>query len=82
MTMPERREQDVFRIRFSAAERALLKKRAAKEKMTEADHLRACMVMDAVTAADVDALKIAGTYLAELLSERIKKLTRQGVLTL
>ena len=71
-----------FNIKFSDAERELLRKRARAEKMGEADYLRLCMIMDSVMSGDVDALKIVGGKLREKAAEGIRKYMRQGVLTL
>lgn len=80
--MPERSKREVFTIKFTEGERALLAKRAKKAGVTEADHLRACMVMDAVISGDPEALKLVGKTLAEVLAVRIKLFEAQGVLSL
>jgi hypothetical protein len=82
MIMAQREVRQVFTIKFTKAEKALLEKRAKKAGVTEADHLRACMVMDALVAGDVEALKVVGGTLREILAERIKMFEAQGVLSL
>lgn len=61
-------------IKFTEDERALLRKRAAKEKMTEADYLRVCMIMDSVMDGDPLAFKITGRNLREKVGRRVADL--------
>lgn len=63
-----------FQIKFSEAERDLLRKRAKKENLTEADVLRISMVMDAMMCGDADAWRILGENL------RAKAVNRLGPL--
>ena len=76
------RKAHQYNIRLTAEEKALLEKRAKKEKMTESDYLRVCMVMDSVISGDTDALKIVGQTLSDKLAERVRALMRQGALQL
>jgi hypothetical protein len=45
-------------VKLTDAERALLNKRAKKADMSVADYLRMTMVLEAVMAGDLDAVKI------------------------
>ncbi|MFB3924405.1 MAG: hypothetical protein ACE145_22005 [Terriglobia bacterium] len=76
------RKAHQYNIRLTAEEKTLLERRAKKEKMTESDYLRVCMVMDSVISGDVDALKIVGQSLSEKLADRVRALVRQGSLHL
>jgi hypothetical protein len=60
-----------FQIKFTQAERALLRKRSKKEGVTEADHLRMCMVADAVMCGDLDAVRILGDAMKRKLVDRL-----------
>ena len=59
-----------LQIKFTEAERALLRKRAKKENVSEADHLRMCMVADAVMCGDLDAVRILGDAMKRKLADR------------
>ncbi len=76
------RKAHQYNIRLTTEEKALLEKRAKKERMTESDYLRVCMVMDSVISGDVDALKLVGQGLSEKLADRVRALIRQGSLQL
>ena len=54
-------------IKFTEPERALLKKRAKKHGLTEADYLRMAMSFEAFTAGDPDAISILGKKLRQKL---------------
>jgi len=47
-------------MKLTEEERALLRERSDKQDMTEADYLRMCMMMEAITAGNFKALKIFG----------------------
>jgi hypothetical protein len=61
-------------IKFTEAERALLRKRSVKLDMSEADVLRVCMVMDAMMDGDKDAFKITAGRLREKVGKRLADL--------
>lgn len=63
-----------LQIKFTDEERALLKKLAAKNDMTEADYLRVCMIMDGVLEGDRDAIKITAGRLREKVGRRVADL--------
>lgn len=58
-------------IKFTEDERALLRKRAAKQKMSEADYLRVCMIFDSVMDGDSLALKITAGRMREKVGRRL-----------
>ena len=62
-------------LKLSDAERALLHKRAGKNDLTVADYLRMVMVLEAVTAGDLDAVKI----LAEDVRGRLTRVFSGGM---
>lgn len=47
-------------VKLTEEERVLLKRRAAKMGMGETDYVRVCMMMEAVTAGDLGAMKMVG----------------------
>jgi hypothetical protein len=61
-------------MRLSDEERALLKKRAEKHNMGEADYLRMAMVMEALTAGDQKAWLILGDRLRSKAAESLSPL--------
>jgi len=65
---------EVFAIKFTEEERALLRKRARIEKMSEADYLRVCMIVDAMLAGDRDAIKITAGRLREKFVARVRRI--------
>ncbi len=65
---------EVFGIKFTEEERALLRKRAKIEKLSEADYLRVCMIVDAVMAGDRDAIKITAGRLREKFLARVRRI--------
>ena len=67
-------------VKLSEDEKEVLSRRAKKEGVTESDHLRACMVMDALIAGDAGALKICGERLRRVLKERWAAWTAAGIL--
>lgn len=69
--MPARMEREVFQIRFTKAEREVLRRRAKKEGVTEADHLRMCMMMDAIVCGDIQAMGELGDRIREKVVERV-----------
>ena len=56
-------------LKLTEGERALLRRRAQKMDLTEADYLRAAMCMEAFTAGDLGAVKILGEGLRRKLSD-------------
>jgi hypothetical protein len=52
--------RELVTMRLTEQERSLLDKRARKANLTVADYLRMTMVLEAVTAGDLDAVKILG----------------------
>jgi hypothetical protein len=50
--------REMITVKMTEAERALLNKRAKKADMSVADYLRMTMVLEAVMAGDLDAVKI------------------------
>jgi hypothetical protein len=60
-----------LQIKFTEAERALLRKLAAKNKLSEADYLRVCMIMDGVMDGDRDAIKITAGRIREKVGRKV-----------
>jgi hypothetical protein len=58
-------------MRLTDAERALLKRRAESENLTEADYLRVCMLMDSLMSGDYGAAKIFGEKVRSKLFEKV-----------
>lgn len=77
--MAAERKVEVYQIRLSKTEREVLRRRARKAGMTEADHLRACMMLEAIFSGDAEALKELGGKFREAFAARIKYLEEQGV---
>jgi hypothetical protein len=69
-------------IKLTDAEFEVLERRAKKEKVTPADHLRVCMLVDAVVSGDVGAFKITGQRMREKFVRRLGEWQRKGVMTL
>ena len=51
-----------------------MRKRAKIEKLSEADYLRICMIVDAVLAGDRDAIKITAGRLREKFLARVRRI--------
>jgi len=68
-----------YNVKLSESERKLLAKRAAAEGVSEADHLRLCMLLDAVMACDLDAVRIAGGILRKKLGQRLHAWKGKGL---
>lgn len=60
-----------LQIKFTDKERALLRKLAAKNDMTEADYLRTCMIVDGVYSGDPDAIKITAGRIREKVARKV-----------
>jgi hypothetical protein len=70
----ERMPVEVLAIKFTEEERALLRRRAKKEKLSEADYLRVCMIMDSMISGDRGALKIMAGRLREKFLARVRRI--------
>ncbi len=60
-------------VKLTDAERALLRKRADKHGIPEADYLRMAMVIEATTAGDFDAWKILAEGLRTKAAEQVAR---------
>jgi hypothetical protein len=58
-------------MKLTEDERALLRRRAEKEHLTEADYLRVCMLMDSLMSGDYVAAKIFGDKVRAKLLEKV-----------
>ena len=76
------RKAHQYNIRLTPEEKALLERRAKREKMTESEYLRVCMVIDSVVSGDLEALKIVGQGMSEKLAEKVRVLMKRGMLRL
>ena len=61
-------------MKLTEGERALLAKLSQRNRMTEADYLRVCMLIDGVMSGDRDALKLAGGALRDKVARRFSEL--------
>jgi hypothetical protein len=77
----ERREV-LLPVRLSTEESELLKRRAKAFGISQGDHLRSCMVVEAVMGGDLAALKLVGKAMSERLAKTLDDLRRAGALTL
>ena len=66
-------------MKLTDEERALLSKLSDNNRMTEADYLRVCMLVDGVMSGDRDALRIAGGQLREKVARRVSALLGFGL---
>jgi hypothetical protein len=62
----------MFNIKFTDEERAILRRQAKKSKSTEADHLRVCMLVDAVVEGDMQAIKLTAGRMREKFVARMR----------
>jgi len=62
---------ETLQIKFTDAERALLRKRSKALNMPEADVLRVCMICDAVLDGDRDAMRITTGRLREKVALKV-----------
>ena len=67
-------------LRLTEDEKELLTRRAKKEDVSEIDHMRTCLVMDALVAGDLAAMKIVGQRLREKLKERLTAWSQAGII--
>ena len=68
----------LFSIKFTEEERAILRRQAKANDMTEADYLRVCMLVDAVAMGDVQALKLTAGRLREKFMVRMRAWMHEG----
>lgn len=64
----------VVNFKFTEDERLLLAKGAKANKMTEADYLRVCLIMDRFMSADPLAMKITAGHLREKVGRRVAEM--------
>lgn len=77
----DERKIEHFQMRFTTEEREVLRKRAKKARLSDSDHLRACMMLEAVCAGDKDAWKVLARSFSEVISERVEELHKVGIHT-
>lgn len=63
-------------VRFTEEEKAVLSRRAEKEGISETEHLRTCVLLEAFLAADAGAVRLMGRRLRVKLAERLMAGTR------
>ena len=68
--MAEARYQ--INVKVTEEEKRILARRAATEHVTEPDHLRNCLILDAFVAGDVGAIKLVGARLRARVRERME----------
>ena len=65
-------------VRMDEEEKRILARRATSEHVTEAEHIRNCVILDAFVAGDLGAIKLVGARLRAKAKERIDAWSAAG----
>lgn len=63
-------------VRLTPREKKILDRRAEADDISGPDHLRVCMIADAVMSGDLEAARILGETLRRKLVERLEAVMR------